>query len=103
AHELRHVHRRDNLTATIHMLVETLFWFHPAVWWIRTRLVDERERACDEGALRMGSEPHVYAEGILKVCEFYLGAPAACGSGISGGALRRRIEDIMEGRFGVKL
>jgi bla regulator protein BlaR1 len=34
AHEMCHVRRRDNLTAAIHMVVETLFWFHPLVWWI---------------------------------------------------------------------
>jgi beta-lactamase regulating signal transducer with metallopeptidase domain len=67
AHELRHVERRDNLTAAIHMLVETIFWFHPCVWWIRARLMEERERACDEEVVRMGSEPQVYAESILRV------------------------------------
>ena len=77
AHELRHVQRRDNLTAAIHMLVETIFWFHPLVWWIRARLMEERERACDEGVLRLGSEPQVYAESILKVCEFYLALAGA--------------------------
>jgi uncharacterized protein (TIGR03435 family) len=101
-HELRHVYRRDNLTAAIHMLVETLFWFHPAAWWIRTRLIEERERACDEGVLRLGSEPHVYAESILKVCEFYLSAPP-CAAGVTGGELKKRIEGIMENRFGLKL
>src|SRR5207344_3430270 len=34
AHEQCHVRRRDNLTSAFHMLVEALFWFHPAVWWI---------------------------------------------------------------------
>jgi beta-lactamase regulating signal transducer with metallopeptidase domain len=34
AHEMCHVRRRDNLTFTMHMVVETLFWFHPLVWWI---------------------------------------------------------------------
>ncbi|HEY6356847.1 MAG TPA: M56 family metallopeptidase, partial [Vicinamibacterales bacterium] len=47
-HELCHVRRRDNLTAAVHMLVEAVAWFHPLVWWIGARLVDERERACDE-------------------------------------------------------
>ena len=47
-HELCHVRRHDNLTAAVHMLVEALFWFHPLVWWIGARMVDERERACDE-------------------------------------------------------
>ncbi|HEY3884210.1 MAG TPA: M56 family metallopeptidase, partial [Vicinamibacterales bacterium] len=31
-HELCHVQRRDNLTATVHMFVEAVFWFHPLVW-----------------------------------------------------------------------
>jgi uncharacterized protein (TIGR03435 family) len=99
AHELRHVQRRDNLTAAIHMVVETLFWFHPLVWWIRGRLVEERELACDEGVLRLGSEPQVYAESILKVCEFYLASPVACAAGVTGGELKKRIEGIMENRY----
>ena len=36
------------LSASIHMVVEAVFWFHPLVWWIGARLVEERERACDE-------------------------------------------------------
>jgi len=39
-HELSHVRHRDNLTATLHMLVQTIFWFHPLVWWLGVRLVD---------------------------------------------------------------
>jgi beta-lactamase regulating signal transducer with metallopeptidase domain len=56
-HELCHVRRRDKLGAALHMLVEALFWFHPQVWWIGARLVDERERACDEEVLRLGAAP----------------------------------------------
>jgi hypothetical protein len=48
AHELCHVRRRDNLVAAMHMMVEAVFWFHPLVWWIGVRLMEERERACDE-------------------------------------------------------
>ena len=44
------------------MMVQALFWFHPLVWWIGARLVDERERACDEAVVRLGHEPRVYAE-----------------------------------------
>ena len=95
AHELCHVRRRDNLAAALHMLVEALFWFHPLVWWIGRRLVDERERACDEEVLRLGSEPEVYAESILHVCKFYLESPLPCTSGITGSDLKKRIETIM--------
>jgi len=94
AHELCHIRRRDNLTAAIHMVVETVFWFHPLLWWIRTRLIEERERACDEDVLRQ-TDPHVYAEGILNVCKFYLESPLACVSGVTGSNLKKRIEKIM--------
>src|ERR1700754_57843 len=63
AHELCHARRRDNLLGAIHMAVETLFWFHPLVWWIGPRLVEERERACDEQVLLQGNRPEAYAEG----------------------------------------
>jgi len=103
AHELCHVRRRDNLMAALHMIVEAVFWFHPLVWWLGARLVEERERACDEEVLRRGSEPQVYAESILKICEFYLESPLVCASGVTGADLKKRIEDIMTHRIGHKL
>ena len=75
AHELCHVRRRDNLTSAIHMIVEAVFWFHPLVWWIGARLVEERERACDEAVLSLAMQPHDYAEGILNVCKSYWNRP----------------------------
>jgi uncharacterized protein (TIGR03435 family) len=95
AHELCHVRRRDNLTAALHMLVEALFWFHPAVWWIRAKLLEERERACDEAVLVSSREAVVYAEGILNVCKFYVEAPMNCVSGVAGSDLKKRIARIM--------
>jgi uncharacterized protein (TIGR03435 family) len=95
AHEMCHVRRRDNLAAALHMVVEALFWFHPLVWWIGARLVEERERACDEEVLRLGAEPLAYAEGILNVCKFYLESPLPCAAGVTGADLKKRIEDIM--------
>ncbi|HYM05926.1 MAG TPA: M56 family metallopeptidase [Terriglobales bacterium] len=95
AHELCHVRRRDNLTAAVHMLVEAAFWFHPLVWWLGARLIDERERACDEEVLQRGSEPHLYAESILKICEFCLGSPLTCVSGVTGADLKKRMVHIM--------
>jgi uncharacterized protein (TIGR03435 family) len=103
AHELCHVRRRDNLAAAVHMLVEAMFWFYPLVWWLGARMVDERERACDEGVLQAGNQAQVYAESILKVCEFYLESPLTCVSGISGSDLKKRMERIMEKHFGEAL
>src|SRR5450631_3588693 len=95
AHELLHVRRRDNLAAAMHMLVEAVFWFHPLVWWLGARLLEERERACDEEVLELGGERQVYAESILKVCEFCVGSPLACVSGVTGADLKKRIVHIM--------
>ena len=102
-HEMCHVRRRDNLAALIHMVVETLFWFHPLIWWIERRLIDERERACDEDVLRVGGDPQTYAEGILSVCKFYREAPLVCISGVTGSNLKNRIEAIMSNRIVQKL
>jgi|HubBroStandDraft_4_1064222.scaffolds.fasta_scaffold17659_4 TonB family protein len=103
AHEVQHVRRHDNLAAAIHMGVEAIFWFHPLVWWLGARLVEERERACDEEVLELGSERQIYAEGILKVCEFCLASPLACISGVAGGDLKKRMVHIMTERILQKL
>jgi tetratricopeptide (TPR) repeat protein len=85
------------------MIVEAVFWFHPLVWWIGVRLVDERERACDEEVLRLGNEPQVYAEGILNVCRIYLESPLRCVSGVTGSDLKKRIHAIVAGRVAPNL
>jgi bla regulator protein blaR1 len=66
-------------------------------------MVEERERACDEEVLGRGSNPEVYAESVLKICEFCLESPLACVSGVTGADLKRRIVQIMSGRLGLKL
>jgi bla regulator protein BlaR1 len=97
AHQRCHARHRDNLTAAVHMAVEAMSWFHPLVWWIERRLIDERERACDEDVLRSGCQPCDYAEGILAVCEISVRARVACVAGVTGSDLRRRIESILRG------
>jgi uncharacterized protein (TIGR03435 family) len=94
-HELSHVRRKDNLTSAIHMCVQSIFWFHPLVWWLGYRLIDERERACDEAVLAFGGPPRDYAEGILNVCKLYAASPVSCVAGVSGSNLKKRIERIM--------
>jgi uncharacterized protein (TIGR03435 family) len=98
AHELCHIRRRDNLFAAIHMVIEALFWFHPLVWWIGARMVEERERACDEEVLNGGNQPRVYADAIVSVCRLYAESPLACMAGVTGSNIRKRIEAIMRNR-----
>jgi uncharacterized protein (TIGR03435 family) len=102
-HEISHLRRHDNLTAALHMTIEALFWFHPLVWWLGSRLIDEREKACDEDVLGWGGGSQAYAEGILKVCEFCLESPLVCAAGVTGSDLKKRIEAIMIHRVAPRL
>jgi bla regulator protein blaR1 len=102
-HELCHVRRRDNFFAAVHMAVEAIFWFYPLVWWIGSRMVEERELACDEEVLRMGCEPTDYVGGILKVCRFYSESPLTCISGVTGADVKKRLRGILAGCVAHKL
>jgi len=97
-HELCHIRRRDNLAIAIYMVAETLFWFYPLVRWIGTRLMDEREHACDEEVLRIGQEPDAYIEGILTVCKLNLESAPTCAAGVMGSDLKARVKAILENR-----
>jgi uncharacterized protein (TIGR03435 family) len=103
AHELAHARRHDNLAALLHMLVEAAFWFHPIVWWIESRIVEEQEHACDEAAVLEVGSSDIYAESLLKACRFCLESPLTCVPGIAGGNLRRRILRITDNRLLQKL
>jgi TonB family protein len=103
SHEVSHVRRSDNLTGLLHVVVETIFWYHPLVWWLGARLVDDRERACDRAALALGAHPHSYAESMLKVCRFTLRSHAPAMAGVTGSNLNQRMEAIMTYRSGRSL
>jgi uncharacterized protein (TIGR03435 family) len=85
------------------MAAEALFWFHPLLWWLGARLVEERERACDEEVVELGTEREIYAESILKVCEFCVASPLACVSGVTGADLKKRMVHIMNERIARQL
>ena len=48
AHELAHIRRHDYLVNLLQTLVETLLFYHPAVWWLSRRIRIERENCCDD-------------------------------------------------------
>jgi bla regulator protein blaR1 len=97
AHEREHIARRDNLVAHLHRAVEVLIWFHPLVWWIGRKIVEERERACDEAVLDRGHEPADYAEGILEVCRHSQLAHLPGTSSALSGDLTCRVRGIIRG------
>ena len=95
AHEVFHVRRRDNLFASFHMFITAVFWFHPVLWWLGARLVEERELACDEHVLALGNHPETYAQSIVKTCEFSIASPLVNVAGVTGADLKKRILRIM--------
>jgi beta-lactamase regulating signal transducer with metallopeptidase domain len=69
AHELAHVKRADFLWNLVQTVMETLFFFHPAVWWISGRVRHERELCCDDLALSVCPNPVVYASALYHLEE----------------------------------
>ena len=69
AHELAHVRRADYLWNLMQTMVETLLFFHPAVWWLGRRLRQQRELCCDDVAVQSCADPLVYATALLRLEE----------------------------------
>src|SRR5512142_563333 len=68
-HEFAHLRRGDDWTNLFQKIVRTIFFFHPAVWWIERRLTLEREMACDDAVLAEMENPHVYARCLVSLAE----------------------------------
>jgi bla regulator protein BlaR1 len=94
AHELGHVRRHDYLVNLMQNVVETLLFYHPAVWWISTRIRYEREQIADDFAARRLGEPRRLALALseLERMQFAVQrlAPAA-----NGGDLVARIRRLL--------
>ncbi|MDX1907594.1 MAG: M56 family metallopeptidase [Bacteroidia bacterium] len=67
AHELAHISRHDYLINLLLTLVETLFFYHPAVWWLSARIRDEREQCCDDVAVAVCGNPLGYARALASL------------------------------------
>jgi HEAT repeat protein/beta-lactamase regulating signal transducer with metallopeptidase domain len=91
AHELAHVRRHDYLVNLLQALVETLLFYHPAIWWISRQTRQEREHCCDDVAVRACGDRKLYAGALLTIEEHRAIAllPAA-----TGGDLLARIRRI---------
>src|ERR1051325_5566866 len=57
AHELAHIRRLDCFVNLFQIGVETLLFYHPAVWWVSQRIRPEREHCCDEEAVGSPTKP----------------------------------------------
>jgi len=94
AHELAHIRRYDALVRMLQAVVETLLFYHPALWWISGRVRQESEHCCDELALSVCGDRRGYAQALASLAGASEPArhlvPAA-----SGGKLLPRIRRIL--------
>ena len=67
AHELAHIRRLDLWCNLLQRVVETLLFYHPAVWWLSGRLRRERELCCDETAVRATGQRLAYASALERL------------------------------------
>jgi beta-lactamase regulating signal transducer with metallopeptidase domain len=93
AHEIAHVRRWDYLVNLFQLLVETLFFYHPAVWWASTRIRIERELCCDDAAVRSCGDAIEYANALTAVARFPFARHGMVAA--SGGTLVSRIERLL--------
>jgi len=67
AHEFAHIYRADFLVNLIQSLIEILFFFHPAVWWLSREIRRERELCCDDRAVATMGDAYTYAEALTQL------------------------------------
>jgi beta-lactamase regulating signal transducer with metallopeptidase domain len=94
AHELAHIRRHDYLVNLLQTLVETLLFYHPAVWWLSRRIRAERENCCDDLAVSLSGDPYTYARALADL-EERRGARGQLVMAASGGSLVHRVRRLL--------
>jgi len=93
-HELAHIRRADYLVSMAHSLIEGLFFFHPAVWWIGAVVRAEREYACDDEVIALRPNARAYAAALTTLEQSrWLALQAAAAA--NGGNLMKRIRRLL--------
>jgi beta-lactamase regulating signal transducer with metallopeptidase domain len=67
AHELAHIRRHDFIVNILQRCVESILFYHPAVWWLSKRIRAEREHCCDDIAIRVCGSRRIYAEALIEM------------------------------------
>ncbi|HUP61699.1 MAG TPA: M56 family metallopeptidase [Thermoanaerobaculia bacterium] len=97
AHELAHIRRHDFFVNLLQAMVETLMFYHPAVWWMSRRVRIEREHCCDDLAVAVCGNPIQYARALTRLEELRAHAPALTVAA-NGGSLIERIRRLVAER-----
>jgi len=100
AHELAHVLRRDYLFNFLQTLAETVFFYHPAVWYLAAVLHAERENCCDDLAAQLGGNPRQLARALAALAELTAAPPPrlTLAAGVRRDSLLGRVRRLAQGR-----
>ena len=71
-HELAHIHRKDFLVNVLQHIIEIVFFFNPAVWWVSALIKSERENCCDDIAVSQTDSKQNYIRALLSFEQFNL-------------------------------
>jgi beta-lactamase regulating signal transducer with metallopeptidase domain len=93
AHELGHVKRFDVAVNFVQVIAETVFFFHPAVWWLNRRIRDLREDCCDDVAVAACGRTASYAR-ALATMESWRDTPELA-MAATGGAVANRVARLL--------
>jgi len=94
AHELAHIRRHDYFTNLLQTAIETLLFYHPAVWWVSKQMREERENCCDDLAVEVCGDVLTYARALSRMEELRIPTPALA-MAADGGSLVRRIRRLV--------
>lgn len=96
-HELAHVHGRDPLIHLLQRAVETLLFYHPAVWWVSEQVRREREHRCDDRVVDAQGQGHSLAEALVTLAErMPTSEPLALAA--TDGSVASRVRRLLQGR-----
>ena len=101
AHELAHIRRYDYLVNLLQTAVETLLFYHPAVWWVSKQARLEREHCCDDLAVAVQGNTLAYARALAELETLRGGGPRFA-LAANGGSLLARIERLLGGSQSMK-
>ena len=90
AHELAHLKRLDHIANLFQVVLETLFFYHPAVHWVSREARNERELCCDELALHVAGGTRRDFVAALAGLEEFRADRAGLALAASGGILVER-------------
>ncbi|MCL2640037.1 MAG: M48 family metalloprotease, partial [Phycisphaerales bacterium] len=95
AHELAHIRRWDTLVRMVQAAVETVLFFHPAVWWVSAVLTQESEYCCDEIALEVCGDRKTYVRALAFAAGITGGSSPGLAPAATGGKLMPRLRRIL--------